>query len=201
MLNSMWGKFGQRDNLMQVKEFIDLQAFRLFIFFFCLFSDQHDICYVSCLDEHRVEVHFRAQDHCASRNVNTNVFEAAFTTCWDRLQLYEALELLGDRVLYYDTDSVLYVHRPDQPDITLGTHLGEFTDELEPALHIVEFCSGGPKNYGYACNDGETECKVKGFSLNAEGLAQLNYQVLRQNTLDKLRHPMDAPRKTHIQNV
>ena len=70
-----------------------------------------DIRYVSCLDENWVEVHYRAEDKCEELNVNTNVFIAAFTTCWARLRLYEALELLGKQVLYYDTDSVLYVHR------------------------------------------------------------------------------------------
>ena len=193
MLNSLWGKFGQRDNLMQVKPFFDPLPFQLF-----MDSDQHDIRYVSCLDENWVEVHYRAKDECEELNVNTNVFIAAFTTCWARLWLYEALELLGKQVLYYDTDSVLYVHRPDQSDVTLGTHLGEFTKELKPGHYIAEFCSGGPKNYGYRCNDDKTECKVKGHSLNVEGMAQLNYEVLRQNTLDELQHPLETPRKTRI---
>ena len=193
MLNSLWGKFGQRDNLMQVKPFFDPLPFQLF-----MDSDQHDIRYVSCLDENWVEVHYRAKDECEELNLNTNVFFAAFSTCWARLRLYEALELLGKQVLYYDTDSVLYVHRPDQPDVTLGTHLGEFTNELKPGQYIAEFCSGGPKNYGYRCNDDKTECKVKGHSLNVEGMAQLNYEVLCQNTLDELQHPMETPQKTRI---
>ena len=178
---------------MQVKPFFDPLPFQLY-----MDSDQHDIRYVSCLDENWAEVHYRAKDECEELNVNTNVFIAAFTTCWARLRLYEALELLGKQVLYYDTDSVLYVHRPDQPDVTLGTHLGEFTNELKPGQYIAEFCSGGPKNYGYRCNDDKTECKVKGHSLNVEGMAQLNYEVLRQNTLDELQHPLETPRKTRI---
>ena len=193
MLNSLWGKFRQRDNLMQVKPFFDPLPFQL-----SMDSDQHDIRCISCLDENWVEVHYHAKDECEELDVNTNVFIAAFTTCWARLRLYEALELLGIQVLYYDTDSVLYVHRPDQPDVTLGTHLGEFTNELKPGQYIVEFCSGGPKNYGYRCNDDKTECKVKGHSLNVEGMAQLNYEVLRQNTLDELQHPLETPRKTRI---
>ena len=59
-------------------------------------SDQHDIRYVNCLDENWVEVRYRAKDECEELNVNTNVFIAAFTTCWARLRLYEALELLGN---------------------------------------------------------------------------------------------------------
>ena len=113
MLNSLWGKFGQRDNLMQVKTFFDPLPFQLY-----MDSDQHDIRYLSRLDENWVEVYYRAKDECEELNGNTNVFIAAFTTCWARLWLYEALELLGKQVLYYDTDSVFYVHRPDQPDVS-----------------------------------------------------------------------------------
>ena len=35
--------------------------------------------------------------------------------------------------------------------------------------NIVEFASGGPKNYGYLTNKGKQECKVHGISLNSEG--------------------------------
>ncbi|XP_068690775.1 uncharacterized protein [Montipora foliosa] len=85
-----------------------------------------------------------------------------------------------------------------QPDEMTRTHLGEFTNELNYQQFIREFCSGGPKNYGYLCNDGKTECKVKGHSLNVEGRAQLNYQVSRQKTLDELSRPFGTPRKTVI---
>ena len=42
--------------------------------------------------------------------------------------------------------------------------------------------------------------KVKGFSLNARGIAQLNYEVMKQNILDEIRHPLDESRKTEIVN-
>ena len=95
MLNSMWGKFGQRNNKTQVREFTESQSFQEF-----LDSDQNDIRYVSLLTEDRVEVHYTKQDHCESLFPNLNIFVACFTTCWARLRLYEALELLGEWVLY-----------------------------------------------------------------------------------------------------
>ena len=191
ILNSLWGKFGQKDNLMQDKTFFDLLPFQLF-----MDLDQHDIRYVSCLYENWVEVHYRAKDECEELTVDTNVFIAAFTTCWARLRLYEALELLGKQVL-----SVLYVHRPDRPDINLGTHLAEFTNKLKTGQCIAEFCSDGPKHYGYRCNDERMECKVKGYSLNVEGMAQLNYEVVRQNNLGELQHPLETTRKTRIRQA
>ena len=193
MLNSMWGKFGQRSNKIQVKEFIDPQAFTTF-----LDSDQHDIRYVSPLSEDRVEVHHKMAQNCERLSPNLNIFVAAFTTCWARLRLYEALELLEERVLYFDTDSVLYIHTTDEPDPVVGDNLGDFKNELGAGDYIVEFCSGGPKNYGYQTQCRKTVCKVRGFSLNTEGAAQLNYHVLKGNTLDELLDPLCKARKHRI---
>ncbi|XP_067036362.1 uncharacterized protein [Acropora muricata] len=195
MLNSMWGKFGQQTNKTQVKEFIDPPDFWQF-----LDSSAHDVRWVSPVTEERVEIHYKMQHHCESDSPNLNIFVACFTTCHARLHLYRALDHLGPRVLYSDTDSVVFVQRPDDPPIQppLGDFLGDFTDELDPGDHIIEFCSGGPKNYGYMTALGNTECKVRGFSLNAEGQAQLNYQVLKQNTLDELRRPQAQPRVTPV---
>ena len=116
MLNSMWGKFGQRHNKMQVREFTEPQGFHDF-----LDSGQNDIRYVSTLTEDRVEVHYTKQDHCESPSPNLNIFGACFTTCWARLRLYEALQLLGEQVLYFETDSVVFAHRPGQASPALGS--------------------------------------------------------------------------------
>ncbi|PFX20986.1 putative DNA polymerase [Stylophora pistillata] len=60
--------------------------------------------------------------------------------------------------------------------------------------------SAGAKNYGYVTAQGKSCVKVKGFSLNARGIAQLNYEVMKQNILDEIRHPLDESRKTEIVN-
>ena len=193
MLNSMWSKFGQRNNKMQVREFTEPQAFHEF-----LDSDQNDIRYVSTLTKDRVEVHYTKQDHCESLSPNLKIFVACFTTCWARLRLYEALQLLGEQVLYFDTDSVVFVHRPGQASPALGQYLGELKDELGHGDSIEEFCSAGPKNYGYKTRAGKTVCKVQGFSLNCQGAAQLNYHALRQNVLDELHTPLAEPRTTRV---
>ena len=78
------------------------------------------------------------------RGFKQNVFIASFTTSLARLKLYEALDVLGDRVLYYDTDSVIYKSLAGQDKLPLGDYLGQFTDETD-GDPIVEFCSGGAK--------------------------------------------------------
>jgi len=53
MLNSMWGKFGQRLNKTQVETFNDPQAFHRF-----LDTDSVDVRHVSVKNEQMVEVHY-----------------------------------------------------------------------------------------------------------------------------------------------
>jgi len=108
------------------------------------------------------------------------------------------LEQLQERVLYYDTDSVVYLQEEGQPNPVLGDYFGEFTSELDPDDFIVEFVSGGPKNYGYQTKNGHAECKVRGFRLNSEGNTQLNYSVMRQNVLDEIQKPLQKPRQTQV---
>ena len=45
---------------------------------------------------------------------NSNVVVASYVTAQSRLHLYKLLEALDRRVLYFDTDSCIYVHYPDE---------------------------------------------------------------------------------------
>ena len=193
MLNSMWGKFGQRLNKTQVQTFDDPQAFHRF-----LDTSTLDVRHVSVINDQLVEVHYQYQDEDIPVSPNLNIFVACFTTCWARLRLYAALEQLGERVIYYDTDSIIYWTEETQATPVLGDYLGDFTSELGNDDYIVEFVSGGPKNYGYQTKLGHVECKVRGFRLNSEGKSQLNYNVMRQNVLDEIQKPLLKPRQTQI---
>jgi len=192
MLNSMWGKFGQRLNKTQVQTFDHPQAFHCF-----LDTNTLDVRHVSVANEEMVEVHYHQQEDI-SVSPNLDVFVASFTTAWARDRLNEAIQLLGERVLYYDTDSVIYIEKPGQPNPSWGDYLGEFTSELDADDYIVEFLSGGPKNYGYTTKKGRDKCKVRGFRLNSEGKTQMNYDVTRQNVVDELQHPQKEPRQTQV---
>ena len=196
MLNSMWGKFGQRLNKTQIKTFDDPRAFHRF-----LKTDTMDVRHVSVVNDQMVEVHYQYQDEDIPVSPNLNIFVACFTTCWARLRLYAALEQLQQRVLYYDTDSVIYYTSERQDDPDLGDYLGDFTSELDKDDYILEFVSGGPKNYGYQTQNGHVECKVRGFRLNSEGKSQLNYEVMKNNVIDELQKPLLRPRETTVYNT
>ena len=195
MLNSFWGKFGERQNkpcTEAVYSPADLYA--------KLISPVVEVSHLRfCTDDVLEVVYTKAKEDVTPSN-KVNIFIAAFTTCWARLKLYSYLDVLGERVLYYDTDSVIYRQVPGQPTIPIGDFLGEMTDELEGGDHIVEFVSGGAKNYGYKTEQGKEECKVRGFTLNVGGRASLNYQVMKANILAELDHPLEERRVVRVVN-
>lgn len=61
----------------------------------------------------------------------------------------------------------------------LGDFLGDFTDELAPNEHIIEFVSGGSKNYAYKLNSGKTDCTVKGYAINHLTNLILNFDSIK----------------------
>ena len=122
-----------------------------------------EISDVRILSADVIELAYKKIEEDAVKGSKTNIFIAAFTTCQARLKLYESLEALGDRVLYYDTDSVIYTWKPGQTEIPLGDYLGDMTNELDEGDYIVEFVSGGAKNYGYATKHGKSCVKFVAF--------------------------------------
>ena len=77
---------------------------------------------------------------------NTNVIIASFTTAHARLKLLSYLEAMGESVLYFDTDSLIYKLADGEEDLPVGDFLGDLTDELDGGS-ITSFVSVGPKSY------------------------------------------------------
>ena len=152
--------------------------------FFQLFSDpMKQPLNFHILTNDMIQIEWVYKQDCQPEDNKTNIYLATFTTCWARLKLYSVLEKLDKRVLYYDTDSVIYVSRPGQYD-HLGDYLGELTDELEAGEHIIEFVSCGPKNYGYKTNKNKETCKVRGFTLNYTNSQLINFESVKHIVTD-----------------
>lgn len=194
MLNSFWGKFGERQNKPRVEAC--QSPHQLYTF---LFDPIYELSSLRICNENVLEVVYTHTGDNVPSSTKTNIFIAAFTTCWARLKLYSYLELLQEQVLYYDTDSVIYRHKPGQPKVPVGDYLGDMTDELEGDV-ITEFVSGGAKNYGYVKRGGKTERKVRGFTLNVRGSAILNYESMKNNILNELNEPLEERRVLRVTN-
>ena len=147
--------------------------------FHYLESDQYEVSDARLVNDEMVEVHYKNKDEFVEQNDKVNIVIAAFTTAYARLKLYDLLDLLQERVLYYDTDSVIYIHQPGKPDPPLGDYLGDLTDELDAGDYITTFISGGPKNYAYVTNNGKTQTKIRGITLDYAATRNLNLDVMR----------------------
>jgi hypothetical protein len=131
---------------------------------------------VTILNDEGVLASWECVEEDISPLKTVNVVVAAYTTAMARLELYKHLEQLGERVLYYDTDSVIFVSSENDWEPPVGDFLGDLTDEMVDygaGSHITEFVSAGPKNdaYKFWCGGAgkfDTVCKVKGVTLHYE---------------------------------
>ena len=144
-----------------------------------LYSSAFEVCDARLVNDDTVEVQYKNTAEFAEQNNKVNVVIAAFTTAYARLKLYDLLDLLQEPVLYYDTDSVIYVHKPGKPDPPLGNYLGDLTDELDDGDYITSFVSGGPKNYAYRTKKGKTDTKIRGITLDYATTRKINHTVIR----------------------
>ena len=180
-LNSFWGKFGQRLNLKQSQFYHETEADA---FFRVLSDPTKEVQNFHIVANDTIQVEWIFKKDCQPEDNKTNIYLATFTTCWARLKLYSVLEKVNRNVLSYDTDSVIYVSSPGKYDPPIGDYLGELTNELNKGEHIVEFVSGGPKNYAYKTNRGNEMCKGRGFTLHVTNSKLINFESVKRMVLD-----------------
>jgi hypothetical protein len=180
-LNSLWGRFGLNSNKTQQKLITEISdLYNLFL------DDQFVVQDLNFLNENVCQAFYTKNDEMHSGSVDTNVVIAAFVTCYARLKLLNLLTKLGERVLYFDTDSVIYVSIPSLWEPEIGDYLGELTNELADDDFIEEGVFPGPKNYAFVTNKKETVCKVKGFSLNYKASLKVNFESMKEMIISEI---------------
>lgn len=178
-LNSFLDKFGQRLNMQQSVFIHESEADN----FFQMLSDPTKVPHnFHIVSQDILHLEWSNNPLFAAFDNKTNIFLASFTTTWARLKLYSVLDKLNESVLYFDTDSVLFKAKmsDDLNYLPIGNYLGELTNEIKPEDgYIVEFVSGGPKNYAYRTLSGKEECKVRGFTLNWTNSKLINFDSIK----------------------
>jgi hypothetical protein len=130
-----------------------------------------------------------SENDLMTEHARSNVYISAFITAYSRLKLFEeALEPLGRNVLYFDTDSVIYVSPTGEhliePDTTGA--MGLWTSEAKGDDYFTEFCSAGPKTYALKSFSGKGDIsKSKGFSLHYNNQKIFNFDSLRHQAVSK----------------
>jgi hypothetical protein len=179
LLNSLWGKFGEKQDRSETKYFVDAKHKQKF-------SQQLNKGKYRLFDQRSYgtygwQVLYK---ELAKRDYpEKNVAIASFVTAHARIRLLKGLNTVGSRVVYHDTDSVIYIRQPGLPDISEGKFLGDWESETGDQL-IDRFIGLAPKTYAYSyltpCGERKTIVKVKGFPMDG--------QTEQKLTIDHFRH-------------
>jgi hypothetical protein len=180
LLNCLWGRYGMNLDKTHVKIINNLSDW-----ISMMLNKNYKIQNIDFSHDSNLIVYYSFEKEYFGQNNEISVVLAAFVTCYARLFLFNELVKLKRRVLYFDTDSIIFVSNSDseyKPQI--GRDLGMFKDVLNGngSKWIVEFVSGGCKNYGYEENDGNKKCVIKGFSINNVVKLILNFEAIKNIT-------------------
>ena len=180
-LNNLWGKFAQNPDKIHTKICSEYSEFIDFVF------DDEKIISSVHLSDTKAVLDYRVQNESIQPGKWTNVVIAAFTTAYARLKLLNAMRIVGDRLLYVDTDSLIFISSKDDIDPPLGSSLGQLTDEITPEFGVgskgISFVSTGPKSYCLVIKDKKdiksfiTRCK--GFTISNETKSKICFKSMR----------------------
>jgi hypothetical protein len=173
-LNSLWGKFGQNDELPTTNYIKNDAWFKLLKRHM---NKEVELQNEIMIDEDTLYVSYIEKVQDKTSLMTTNVALAGFTTANARLRLYKELYKLNDRVIYCDTDSIIYEYRKNEYNTQEGDCLGEW--ELEENGDIKNVYALAPKTYGYTSIDGEQKYKCKGITLNNGNKTHFSFDTLK----------------------
>jgi hypothetical protein len=199
-LNSLWGKFGQRDDLVKTEYF---RADNVTKYFNILSSDK---CKLQgpplIITEDLLLMSYKEKRDFLRKSYRTNLYVAEFTTSWARLRLYAMLERVGDSLVYCDTDSVVYIADDEtekKVNEFIGNSLGQFQDELQGGL-IIYWVAIGPKDYSFVKvtnkSDGSIEIELIGKTKGLRSDGQ--YDELVRKDVTTLKTTREAQLKGKI---
>uniref|UniRef100_A0A914HP88 DNA-directed DNA polymerase n=1 Tax=Globodera rostochiensis TaxID=31243 RepID=A0A914HP88_GLORO len=197
-LNNLWGRFSLRnfglsqtlitDDPVVLGEYLDNKSV--------------DVTSIDELDADHILISYETKKEWVEEHACSNIIISLWTTSAARLLLLKAMQKVvrapGCTLLYTDTDSLIFAHPIGSCPLQTGPHLGQFTDEYE-RHEILEYCSGGAKQYGLKLKrngaeeaDFEHVLKVRGMTLNFDvmqnqGLCYETFKnaVLRYATTEK----------------
>jgi hypothetical protein len=137
-------------------------------------------------------INYNYKDDDVCNNSKTSLAVAVFVTSWARLELIRVIDQieadgLEGRILYMDTDSVIFRYKDGTAKPDTGDYLGNLADEIAKDYGVnakcTKFCSLGPKVYAMEIwpenvNEPITTIKVKGVTLTASALDLITFQSM-----------------------
>ena len=187
-LNTLWGKLAQRPNLPQTTICNEYHEY------WKLANDEDKLIKGELMvNEDTLLVTWEYKDDELGRTGNTSLAIASFVTSYARIELMKVIdevEKIPGRLLYMDTDSIIFEYKDGDPKPETDDYLGCLCDEIskdygENAV-CTKFCSLGPKVYALEIwpeNSSEpiVPIKAKGITLTDNSL-----DIIKMESMVKL---------------
>jgi DNA polymerase elongation subunit (family B) len=145
LLNSLWGKFAQRNRLSKTVVFT---AENVGDYFALFVSPSTEVSQIIPICDGVIRVCYTEKRDFVRENANSNTVVALYTTAIARMRLLSYLDNIlkqpGCTVLYTDTDSVMFKHPRNVAILESGRYLGEMSEEY-CGFEIEKFIAAGPK--------------------------------------------------------
>jgi hypothetical protein len=191
LLNSLWGKLGQRSY--SEREWVEDTGRRDYLL---SKFDSGEFQMQSCIlkDEYRAFFEYRLPDDFNNLS-STACHIAAFVSMWGRVVLHKKLlHPHGMRAMYCDTDSaIVYLRHGIDPMYYLGNKLGDLTNEVKKMVDdswkdpfINQVVMLAPKTYALEVKDKEDPTKIyhktvcKGFEPSFDNAQKINFQSMKE---------------------
>lgn len=206
MLNCLWGKLGQSPNLPKTTIVRSNAAY------FALATNPEEEI-IGEYNVHRdvVMVCHRKRDLKDCKPGNTSVAIASMVTAYGRIRLFKLIHEIErvreGRLLYFDTDSAMFVKRVGDPEISTGIYLGDLTSEIDSATKVensrgISAAFLGPKTYALQiqtpCGKIHQIVKAKGITLTVEALRKVTYESMSAMAEAYSLHPDDESQQIKL---
>ena len=105
-------------------------------------------CYA--LNENDVLVDFSRNIEHTGIPFSSNPILASFVTSWGRIELYKHMKIIGENLVYTDTDSAYYFEKTNEitSKIDIGNSLGKMKNELSEFNYLTFQICLASKTYG-----------------------------------------------------
>lgn len=204
-LNSLWGKFAQNEFHSKTEYVTEPEDYYKLIY-----SDTLEVQQIILLNDGQMaQVTYSELKESVKPLAYGNVVLASCVTSHARLRLYDMLDRLQERVLYHDTDSVIYqTMNQDDAEIPTGSSLGQWEDECkDPSSDwLIEFVSIGPKSYAYRTHAGKEVVKCKGITMDMSTKKKIHIQrmkemVMHQSECEEITYPRRITRDKVLKHL
>ncbi len=200
LLNSLWGKLGQRSY--PVKEWINDSARRQYLWE-KFETKEYELLSLVCQSDNRVRVAYSILDDYTNL-ANTACQLAASVSMWGRVILHKKiLRVHGARALYCDTDSGIILPKAGVAIPYMGRGLGMLVSEVPKILKkvkdfpdpkLIEAVFVVPKTYGlkFRASNGNEYTKVvcKGFEVSYGNAKTVTFEAMKSLVFSQ--YPINA---------